>query len=279
MDPRGAYFNQQHLHEALRLVFHASDEGTTQLRKWGAKANQSEVEVLDIFAYKLRVMFAHSRTMDEHTPKREAAPGSRKNRLHPFVAFRQQEENESGDEEGDYNFVVSRYFTGAAAIQLMSDGAQIPAERFEVGDEGFAKAVWIAPSRVEMDIDLPNSCVNPDGTLKAYEAPPPKRAWKRPASDTKRAARPKRKPSAITVLDSDGDAEAEDAKEAEPLCDEEREPEAAASTTLRLQIAGGHGSDMVVFCFHARATRLRSYKCPASPALTSDSLLPWCAKM
>ena len=70
MDPRGAYFNRQHLHEAWRLVFHASDEGTTPLRKRGAKAYQSEAEVLDMFAYKLRVMIAHSRTMEEHTPKR-----------------------------------------------------------------------------------------------------------------------------------------------------------------------------------------------------------------
>ena len=187
LDPRGGLFAQSHVQAALletfdkaRLLAHAVDAGM-----------QSD-EFVGLVAYKIRVVCSHVRNAHDNTVDAEQHPLAaifcilqdsnassdscrvrRSQRLdkrpHPFSAFRVEEPHSSGHEEEPV-VVVVRYWNGAMAKQLMSDGLETNADDYEQTAEGFARAVWLWPVHATLALDIPNSrCL--DGKIVVAAAP------------------------------------------------------------------------------------------------------------
>ena len=178
LDPRGAYFDQGDLQEAMLLAICACDL-EPQLKAASQTALMLRDEFLEMVTVRLRVMLAHARGM---APPPEKA---KKQRVHPFVMFR-----EDPEEQAERGSVVSCTFDGQKAVQTFENGDTLAAARYSRGPDGFVLAHFVDPVQVK-ELELPNACCGEDGKLIEYTPP-----VKLNVHSKKRPAGMKKKPGA-----------------------------------------------------------------------------------
>ena len=149
--------------------------------------------------------------------------GARPKSQNPFIKFRE----ENLDVPEDIPEVVTKYYDPkkCAAYQLLDTGTLVPAY-YRKGDSGMIEAFWDDGS--ELQLELPNILLKPDGLLEAYA--PPRVASKKPAAATLKkpsGKRSKTNTSAPTPIEEAEDA-GEENEDADDLFDEQEESDVAA---------------------------------------------------
>ena len=104
LDPRGAFFSQEDVHEALKICIAAKSLGLA-IKVFAEKRGITEDEYMALLALKVRVMCGHERARQPRATQEPKKP-----RLHPFVAFRRTEEADEDDEDEEQSFLVTRMF-------------------------------------------------------------------------------------------------------------------------------------------------------------------------
>ena len=185
-DPRGGHYDNSDLAAGLTVCIEANR----------LKANVEDIakrhcrvpsDVVNIMALQVRVMVSHARTRIAQ-PECCQEKSAKKMRLHPFVAFRKETEEENEKENEDEkkdeeqvenepafdSVIISTFFDGKRAWQLMSDGTKRKADRYEPGQGGFITAIFEdgqTGEPTDLQLDIPNSCLGFDGSLKPYLPP------------------------------------------------------------------------------------------------------------
>ena len=189
VDPRGAYFNQDHMREALELLV-IQCEMDSVVSAWVSKFPMSRHELMDLLALKIKVMLAHARA----GWGKEETEGSTcsSSRPHPFLMFRASPTEEADSEPEEEieqlheSILVSRLWNGKKAQQLFSDGKVLDAVKYVQGETGFAQAIFADGS--SLPLEVLNAQVDDSGQLLA--APSPK-------AKAKAKALPKKRPAAV----------------------------------------------------------------------------------
>ena len=211
IDSRGGFFAQQSMEAAVLMAINSASLRDLLQAKTLVLHKPLE-EVVALIAYKLRVMLAHVRTkwdsivpgsvppsgfegifaiLEQPQPAWSARKVRRTERLkrrpHPFVHYREQDDNDDDNEDNkdskDDSTIVSKYFDGKAAHILKANGLVASADIYLKGPAGFAIARWIAES-TDFQLEVPNSCVH-DGALFVSTAGPGP-TLKKPAAATTR---------------------------------------------------------------------------------------------
>ena len=162
LDPRGGHFIQQHVAAAVRVNLFNKVWAKSSADVW----DMQPAGALEMLAYKLRTMCAHTRlvfdgciTPGAHKlaslfeilarPPAEASPMDVKrqrrsqrlsNRPHPFPFFRLESSPDLPALHEEEPTKVAKQFDGVKASMLMSDGTTLNADVYEAGTEGMACA-------------------------------------------------------------------------------------------------------------------------------------------
>ena len=159
------HFDNTDVAEAIQICIVAKNL-SDRLGELSIASCRPATDIVAMIALKIRVMVSHSR---------DAATTKKREPLHPFKNYRGEgeddEDSESSDDQvnkdGEGPSLVSRYFDGKRAVELMSDGAEVKPENYEPGPDGFVVANFKTESLVTT---LPNAFLGEDGELKPYEA-------------------------------------------------------------------------------------------------------------
>ena len=208
LDPRGGFFGQADLDEALKIAI-AKRGLLDKFNRTAATLGKDPTECRSVIAYKLRVMLSHCRIKAEawrntgskqshplylffleiteawgrdYAPLHESRTRSRTPRTRFFVNLQsepsppEEPAEEDTDDKVDEATIVSKYFDGYSmkAIRLWSDGSPQVAESYVKGEDGFLEARWNDGD--SLSISVVNSCLADDGTVRKYDAPTPKAA-------------------------------------------------------------------------------------------------------
>jgi len=167
VDPRGAFFTQEDGQEALKVCVDAKMLATT-IRVFAEKRGVDHDEYIALIALKLRVMLVHERWRTPPVVVKTEKDARKKARLHPFVAFRRQEDDDTDGQsciEEEAAFLVTRLFD-ASKMQAMahySDGQMVAAKSYNAGPHGMIVATWADGS--SMELELPNARLGEDSLL------------------------------------------------------------------------------------------------------------------
>jgi hypothetical protein len=266
LDPRGGIFLQNHMSKALGNVL---SEGDYKALLLGKTIDQQKPldEIIDLIAYKIRVMLAHLRLSfdssqnDKNHPLKDvfacmqtatsscssnARKARRQERLgkrpHPFMCFRPADDQ---DEDMDEPVtIVTKYFDGnqRVAKMLMSDGSTINADKYTAGSDGCLVASWFKPA-AQLSLTVPNSNLHGDQIVK-YQPP----ICKRPAkADKKEEEELKEEDEPIEAEDTAMKSEEEEGGAEEEEEEEEEKPdEKKPASKVELKIRPGHDNSMTI---------------------------------
>ena len=198
LDPRGGIFRQQDVKSGLQTVL---TENGKLSEVWGfaEQGNETPGTVLDVISYKLRVMLSHVRGAYDSCKQKKGHPlnslfdiidtkqvsgvkrrrrQARVGQQNPFINFRTENtgDEESSDTESWTDIsLVAKHWNPAVrvGIALMSDGSELRADSYVAGPRGFVTCVWLHPA-MELETEVPNSCLV-DGQVQVVVRPPPPR--------------------------------------------------------------------------------------------------------
>lgn len=169
LDKRGAYFNHDRLVDGFKLLIDADQIRNVPrkdtVKMWASKSGQNLTEVMHLFAFKIRVMLAHSRSESSSSSVAQSrnessvapAHSKKKARVHPFLYFHEEighseDEDEEEDAEEEQAIVISRFYDSQKATQTFSDGRTSHAITYGKGDDGFIVATFSDHSKLQLDV-------------------------------------------------------------------------------------------------------------------------------
>ena len=311
IDPRGGLFLQGHLAKAITNLF---EDASARDAKNELLANTTDLqmpfqEVIELMAYKIRVMLSHTRLVHDASKGEEKHPlrvlfkimaGSsagaadfrktrRQSRLghrpNPFACFRPEESRAA---EADAPSPVTKFFDAETlqAQLLMSDGSVLNADCYDAGPSGFIVARWLSPS-CEFELQLPNQYLKDDGSISKPAAGVRKKPAAAPVTPMKRpscvmqkpAAAPMKKPAQaqpkpdaameIPTPKPDTTGDPDEGGEEEKQSQPDAEME-----TLALKIRPGHENKMTITVVGASASDKAQVLEISPSACKSSSLTP-----
>ena len=169
LDANGAFFTSDDMLEAFKLM--AAPPGrSAKLAEMAQASNISMSELMQIYAYKLRIMLAYRRRPSKpppvcSDPHKDPPP----KRLREDLEDDEQEFEKHALEKVYQPIVLYRYFNGITfeAMELLSDGRKKKADIYIQGPTGFAVAMF---GDYKMVLQVPNTCVSPERRLVQHQS-------------------------------------------------------------------------------------------------------------
>ena len=199
VDARGGLFSQKLMCAALAAALSAA-KTDAELVLRTLHTGKDKDEVLQLMAYRLRVLLSHYRvkfdngSQDEElqavfshmdggtnavwTAKQARRAARLAKRPHPFKHYQGKSVDDDTESEEEAR-VISSYFNGSCAVLLKDDGVTMAADVYKPGPRGFVIAQWVAEGH-QLELEIQNNlCVN--GALD-HRREPTSRVRKRPAA-------------------------------------------------------------------------------------------------
>ena len=221
LDPRGGYYSQKHMEDAVGNSVQGEME---EFEKHVVETGFTKPQTIAVVGYKIRVMLSHLRIIHDSTkegddpsdfddlykmmkvPKeKQLARNSRRgarlktDRPHPFINFRVQAEEDSDeniamDDEDTEMIEVARMWCPVEykAILLMSNGRQIFADTYTPTGDGFVTAKWFHDGS-SLNLEVPEAAIQDYSLGNPIPAAAAPSAELVPAARKRKTGKPKAK--------------------------------------------------------------------------------------
>ena len=170
LDPDWARFSKLEIMNAFGLMADAAPWRSSKLAEMTQARNISMSELMQIYAYKLRIMLAYRRRASKpppvcSDPHKDPPP----TRLCKDLEDDEQEFERHALEQVYQPIVVHRYFNGITfeAMELLSYGRKKKTNIYIQGPTGFAVAMF---RDYKMVLEVPNTCVSPERRLVQHQS-------------------------------------------------------------------------------------------------------------